>query len=211
MPVINDDCVTPKVRIVFDSSSKIEEPSLNDCLHPGSSLTEPLLSIILRFIVNKIVFIAEIEKASLQISLKTEHTDFVRFLWYETEDEITSENILQSKTCDYRCRVLFGVMSSSFLLTSTINKHIKTYNHEDPKFVEQYLRSLHVGNLSGSENIHDCYNFYNKAKVRLDQASFNLWKFQDVQDMFKICSKELIFTSSTKISDLTKMTFSNLI
>ena len=30
------------------------------------------------------------------------------------------------------------------------------------------LRSLHV---------HDCYNFYNKAKVGLDQASFNLRKF----------------------------------
>ena len=31
---------------------------------------------------------------------------------------------------------------------------------------------------SESENIHDCYNFYNKAKARLDQASFNLRKFQ---------------------------------
>ena len=69
--------------------------------------------------------------------------------------------------------------SSPFLLTSTINKHIKTYNNEDPKFVEQFLRSLHVDDLnSGSENIHDCYNFYNKAKNRLDQGSFNLWKFQ---------------------------------
>ena len=30
---------------------------------------------------------------------------------------------------------------------------------------------------SWSENIHNCYNFYNKAKARLDQASFNLRKF----------------------------------
>ena len=61
----------------------------------------------------------------------------------------------------------------------TINKHIKTYNKKDPKFVEQFLRSLHVDNLnSGSENIHDYYNFYNKAKARLDQASFDLQKFQ---------------------------------
>ena len=38
---------------------------------------------------------------------------------------------------------------------------------------------LHVDDLnSGSENIQDCYNFYNKAKARLDQASFNLRKFQ---------------------------------
>ena len=54
-PVIKDDCVTSKVLIVFEASSKIEGPSLNDSLHPGSSLTEPLLSVILRFCANKIV------------------------------------------------------------------------------------------------------------------------------------------------------------
>ena len=81
--------------------------------------------------------------------------------------------------CDYRiCRVLFGVTSSSFLLTSTINKHIKSYNNEDLKFVEQFSKSLHVDHLnSGNKNIHDCYIFYNKVKARLDQASFNLRKF----------------------------------
>ena len=114
-PAIKDDRVTSKVRIAFDASSKIEGPSLNDCLHPGPSLTAPLLSVILRFRANKIVFVADIEKAFLQISLKPEHRDFVRFLWYENEDEITSKNILQSKICDYRiCRIL------PFLLTTTI-------------------------------------------------------------------------------------------
>ena len=82
------------MRIVFDASSKIEGPSLHDCLHPGPSLTEPLLFVILRFCANKIVFVDDIEKTFLQISLKPEHRDFVRFLWYKNEDEITSENIL---------------------------------------------------------------------------------------------------------------------
>ena len=77
-PAIKDDRVTSKVRIAFDASSKIEGPSLNDCLHPGPSLTAPLLSVILRFRANKIVFVADIEKAFLQISLKPEHRDFVR-------------------------------------------------------------------------------------------------------------------------------------
>ena len=131
-------------------------------------LTEPLLSVILRSSGNKIAFIAYIKKAFLQISFKPEHSDFVRFFWYENEDEITSKNISQSKICDYRIsRVLFGVTSSTFLLTSTINKHIKTYNNEDPKFDEQFLRLLYVDDLnSGRENIYDCYNFYNKAKAR---------------------------------------------
>ena len=74
--VINDDRVTSKVRIVLDTSSKIKGPSLNDCLHPGPLLTEPLLSVILSFHANKIVSIAKIGKAFYQISLKPEQTYF---------------------------------------------------------------------------------------------------------------------------------------
>ena len=116
-PLIKDDRVTSKVRIVFHASSKIEGPSLNDCLHPGPSLTEPLPSVIVRFRTNKIVFVADIEadieKTFLQFSLKPEHRDFVQLLWCKNKNEITSENISQSKICDYRiCRVLFGVTSS---------------------------------------------------------------------------------------------------
>ena len=115
------------MRIVFDASSKIEGPSLNDCLHPGPSLTEPLLSVILRFRANKIVFIADTEKAFLQISLKPDHRNFVRFLWYENEDEITSKNILQSKICDYRiCCVLFEGDVIAFF---TNVYHQQTYNN----------------------------------------------------------------------------------
>ena len=40
------------------------------------------------------------------------------------------------------------VTSSPFLLTFTFNKNLKTYNNEDPKFFEQFLRSLHVGDLN---------------------------------------------------------------
>ena len=64
-PVIKDDRVTSIMRIVFDASSKVVGPSLNDCSKPGRLLTEPLLSVILRFRANKIVFIAYIEKTFL--------------------------------------------------------------------------------------------------------------------------------------------------
>ena len=137
----------------------------------GLSLKEQLLFVILRFVPNKIIFIADIEKA---FSLKPEHRDFVQLLFHENRNENSS----QSKICDYRiCRVLFGVTPSPFLLTSTINK----------QFVDRFLNSLHVDSLhlnSGSENINDCYNFYNKAKARLDQASFNLQKIQSTSAEF---------------------------
>lgn len=82
--------------IVFDGSSKIKEPTLNDCLYPGSSLTEPLTSVILRFHANNIIFIVDIEKEFLQISLKLEDRNLVHFLCYKNKNEITSDNISQS-------------------------------------------------------------------------------------------------------------------
>ena len=63
-PVIKDDRVTSKVRIVFDASSKVEGPS-----------TEPLLPVILRFRANKIVFTVAIQKTFcnffLNLSIET--------------------------------------------------------------------------------------------------------------------------------------------
>ena len=64
---------------------------------------------------------------------------------------------------------------------------------------------LHVGDLnSGSENIHDCYNFYNKAKARSDQASSNLLKFQsNSSDLEYLINGEINHNSIvTKVSEL---------
>ena len=122
--IIKDDRVTSKVRIVFDGSSKIEGPSWKDCLYPGYSLTEPLLSVILRFRANKIAFIADIEKAFFQISLKPEHGDFVQFRGTKMKMELLLK-IFKNPKYDYRiCRLLFGMTPPPFLLTSII-KNIK--------------------------------------------------------------------------------------
>ena len=46
-PVVRQDKITTKVRMVFDASSKNTGPSLNECLYPGPSLTESLYSLLL--------------------------------------------------------------------------------------------------------------------------------------------------------------------
>lgn len=78
---------------MFDVCSKIDGPTLDDCLYPGYLLAETLISFSLRFCANQIVFMTDIEKVFLQIPLKHEHRDFALFLWYENENETNSENI----------------------------------------------------------------------------------------------------------------------
>ena len=50
-PVLKESKTT-KVRMVFDASSNVTRPSLNDCLYPGPSLCESLFGGLLRFRLN---------------------------------------------------------------------------------------------------------------------------------------------------------------
>ena len=52
--------------------------------------------------------------------------------------------------------VLFGLSSSPFLLTATLQKYLNQYNVTDPEFVKKVLQSLHVDDfISGTETIEE--------------------------------------------------------
>ncbi|XP_065679841.1 uncharacterized protein LOC136094152 [Hydra vulgaris] len=165
-PVLRNYKVTSKVRIVFDASSSVDGPSLNDCLYPGPSLTTSLYGIFLLFYAQKKAFVADIEKAFLQITLSPEDCDYARFLWFENINSLNKDNIFTQKIIPYRiCRVLFGVTSSSFLLSATLITHAKKYLSDDPLFVNKLISSLHVDDLnSGADSIDSAINFYQKCQ-----------------------------------------------
>ena len=81
---------TTKGRIVYDASSKVSGPSLNDCLHIGPSLNLLLFDSLLRFRVHKVALTADIEKAFLNSEIDPEHRSFVRFLWVK---DLNKENL----------------------------------------------------------------------------------------------------------------------
>ena len=105
--VKRDDHSSTRLRVVFDASSKILGPSLNDTLYKGPCLTPLLFDVLLRFRFNPIGIVADIEKAYLQISVADSHRDFLRFLWF---DDIFKD---VPEVTKYRfCRVTFGANCS---------------------------------------------------------------------------------------------------
>ena len=109
------------VRLVYDASSKVFGPSLNDCLHVGPSLNPFLLDILLRFRVHEVAVTVDIEKAFLNIEIDSGHKDFLRFLWVDDVDQESPEiKLLHFK------RVVFGVNASPFILNATIRHHVNT-------------------------------------------------------------------------------------
>ena len=171
--VVREDKATTKLRIVYNASARENGPALNDCLHTGPSLTPDILDILIRFRLQPIALVADIEKAFLMIAVKEEDRDVLRFLW------IDNVNAAEPKIVKYRfARVVFGVTSSPFLLNATLHKHITNYEKEDPEFVRQMLRSLYVDDLSLSlTELEQAYQLYIKSRERMNQGGFNLRKW----------------------------------
>ena len=75
-------------------------------------------------------------------------------------------------------RIVFGVLSSPFLLNATINYHMDKYRVLDRQFVEKFECSIYVDDLTfGDKNERDALQLYKKAKEWLAEGAFNLCKF----------------------------------
>ena len=90
------------------------------CLHVGPSLNPLLFDILVRFRQKRIVLIAGIEKAFLNIEVDKVDRDCLRFLWLKNVQNANSEIKV------YRfCHVVFGFNSSPFLLNATLRYHFQ--------------------------------------------------------------------------------------
>ena len=99
--------------------------------------------------------------------------DVLRFLWFDdVKKEYPEVMVLRF------ARVVFGVSPSAFLLNATVKHHVEGYKEEDPEFVEAFLRSIYMDDLSsGGDTDEETYELYIKSKVRLAEGGFNLRKF----------------------------------
>ncbi|KAK3086079.1 hypothetical protein FSP39_013163 [Pinctada imbricata] len=75
-----------KLRVVFDSSAKFNDVSLNDILLCGPDLTNNLMGVLLRFRKGQIAITADIEQMFFGFIVSEEHRNFLRFLWHRNND-----------------------------------------------------------------------------------------------------------------------------
>ncbi|GFX58747.1 integrase catalytic domain-containing protein [Trichonephila clavipes] len=138
-PVIKENS-TSKIRPVFDASARTKgSPSLNDCLEKGPNFIEVIPTILNRFRKYKIGVISDIEKAFLQIGVREQDRDFLRFMWYDRENR---DHI---KIYRHR-RVVFGVTSSPFLLGATLNHHLDNAHGNFDNVAKILRKSFYVDN-----------------------------------------------------------------
>ena len=170
--VINPHKPTTKIRVVYDASSKVrkEYNSLNECLYRGPVMLKDLCGLLMRFRLNTVALVADIEKAFLQIGLQPGERDVTRFVWIKDPKEArTDEDNIQ----EYRfCRVPFGIISSPFLLGATIESHLETYGSD---IASRLKDDIYVDNLiTGTDSTESAVQLYHGAKSIFREASMNL-------------------------------------
>ena len=132
-PVLNPH-KPDKVRRVCNAASKFRGYSLNDMLLAGPDLLANLMGILARFREQKYALSADIEEMFLQVEVKPEDRQYLRFLWFDEKDRII--------TYQYN-RHIFGAKSS-------------------PTCANFALQKCATDNASGLERASQiaCHNFY---------------------------------------------------
>jgi hypothetical protein len=170
--VVKQSAETTKLRIVFDASAKesSEQPSLNECLYPGPPLQNQLWNILVRARFYPILSTSDIEKAFLQIRIREQERDSLRFFWRSPGSE---------ETTVYRfTRALFGMTCSPFLLGGVINEHLKRWETKYPNLVKEIRDGLYVDDLmTGGESVETMTTKREKAIEVFEDGSFKLHKW----------------------------------
>ena len=138
---------------------------------------------------------SDIKQAFLNVVIHDEDRDYLRFLWYD-DPFSTEPNIIILRFL----RVVFGIISSPFLLNATIKSHLERYLKDAKNFVEKFLNDLYVDDsTSGSVNVKEAYDFYLNVKQIMKEGGFELrkWASNSVELMNKINRDENINCSDS--------------
>ena len=184
-PVVRETAESTKLRIVYDASAKPNEqsPSLNECLETGPPMQKHLWNILVRNRLRPVVITGDIKQAFLQIRIRKEFRDVLRFHWIK--DKSTQDLQVLRFT-----RAVFGVGQSPFLLGGTLNTHLDKYTTEEfAEIIEEIKENLYVDDVIGGAETQDEAKTLKEQTIKiLGDAKFVLHKWHSNIRELEDCS-----------------------
>ncbi|XP_037297647.1 LOW QUALITY PROTEIN: uncharacterized protein LOC115453172 [Manduca sexta] len=141
-----------KLRVVHDAAAKTRGVSLNDYLYTGPDLLQPLPGILMRFREHPFAITADISEMFLQIQLREEDRDALRYLWRGTRRDDKPPQEYRMKT------LIFGASSSPSTAIFVMNLNAERFKEECPEAVAA-IRSKHY-----MDDYIDSFETLEKAK-----------------------------------------------
>ena len=139
--VVKEKSETTKLRIVYDASARAtpDSLSLNECLHSGPSLQNKLWDVLVQQRAFPVMVSADIRQAFLQIRVRENERDALRFHWRRREMDVVGT---------FRfARMLFGLASSPYLPEGVLESRLDAWADRYPDEVALLRRSMYVDDL----------------------------------------------------------------
>ena len=141
-PVVRESAETTKLRVVYDASARAHSgaPSLNECLNPGPTLQNQLWSVLVRARFHPVAIAGDIKQAFLQVRIREEERDALRFHWLKDLNSQTVEALRFT-------RALFGLTCSPFLLGGVVQHLLESCRKKYPEILREIEKSPYVDEL----------------------------------------------------------------
>ena len=172
-PVTRETAASTKLRVVYDASAREHQqaPSLNECLEVGPPLQNQLWEVLVRNRFRPVAVAGDLKQAFLQVRIKSEDRDTLRFHWYADIESKEIETLRFS-------RALFGLAPSPFLLGGVIQQHLELHRADKPGVVNEIERSLYVDDLiMGECTVEKAKKLKESAVEVFEDAKFELHKW----------------------------------
>lgn len=161
------------LRVVFDCGATFKGTSLNQQLLQGPNLTSTLLGVLLRFRLEPVAVMGDIQAMFHQVRVAKEDRDFLRFVWWPEGD-------LSKEVAEFRMTVhLFGAVSSPSCASFALRKTAADNQSEFPAEVLQTVKeNFYVDDCLKSMPSEEEAAFMVKNLITLCQAGgFTLMKW----------------------------------
>ena len=135
-PIVKEEKVSSKVRIVFDAAAKYNGMSLNDRLYAGPKYQQDIVKILINFRKFRFGLLCDLSEMYLQVSLASEDRRFCRFIWQDKIYEWT--------------RTVFGRRDSPFIVLYVVKQNASKFNKKFPKAVKIIQSNMYVDDLAAS-------------------------------------------------------------
>ncbi|XP_065074715.1 uncharacterized protein LOC135698599 [Ochlerotatus camptorhynchus] len=165
------DSTTTKLRVVFDGSCRTDSGvSLNQALMVGSVVQDDLLAIHLRFRMNRIALIADIEKMYRQLLIHLLDYPLQRILWRRSLSELIRTYELMTVT--------YGTASAPFLATRCLKELSKQGAEDFPLASLTLAKDFYVDDmLTGVYDEEEGEELCKQLLALLKSAGFSLRKW----------------------------------
>lgn len=148
-PVVKQDSTGLKIRVVFDASAPSSTgASLNDCLITGPKLQTEIGDVLLRNLMQKFVFTADITKMYRQIRIHEQDRAYQHILWRNSPSEEVREYEL--------CTVTYGVSSAPFLAIRCLRQLDQEDGPDFPLAKNILVDDIYVDDIfAGADTVDD--------------------------------------------------------